>query len=140
MPSSLSRTVSFSAGHHYSRPEWSDERNAEVFGSSRHNHGHNYRVVVTVVGEPDPETGFVTDLAALDGVLNELVRGLDQRDLTETVPEFAPGKGIPTTESLARWFWDQLSGRVPGPGRLARVRVDESDTLWAEYFESDRVG
>lgn len=135
MPSSLTRTVSFSAGHHYSRPEWSSAENERVFGASRFRHGHNYTLAVTVTGPIDGSTGFVTDLGLLDAALGVLVADLDQRDLTEVIPEFAPGQEIPTTESLARWFWQRLSGQIPGPGRLTCVRVAESDTLWAEYSE-----
>lgn len=135
MPSSLTRTVSFSAGHHYLRPEWSDVENERVFGASRFRHGHNYTVAVTVSGPIDPETGFVVDLAALDRALAALAGKLDQRDLTETVPEFAPGAGVPTTESLARWFWRALASEFSAPARLTRVRVFESDSLWADYFE-----
>jgi 6-pyruvoyltetrahydropterin/6-carboxytetrahydropterin synthase len=135
MPCSLTRVVSFSAGHHYTRPEWSEAENAAAFGASRFRHGHNYKVAVTVVGPIDQPTGFVTDLARLDAALSEIVSALDQRDLTEAVPEFAPGKEIPSTESLARWFWRRLVGRIQQPAQLSRVRVAESDSLWAEYSE-----
>lgn len=90
MPSSLTRTVSFSAGHHYARPEWSDAQNEHAFGASRHRHGHNYRLEVTVTGSADRETGFVVDLGALDTLLAEAVAPLDQRDLTEAIDDFAP--------------------------------------------------
>lgn len=130
----LIRTVRFSAGHRYRRPDWSEERNREVFGAAAHFHGHNYAVDVTVRGEIDPETGFVVDLAALDRLLDrEVVAPLDSRDLTEVVPEFRPGERIPTTESLARWIFRRLRERIPGDALLVRVRVEESGTLAAEY-------
>lgn len=130
----LVRTVRFSAGHRYRRPDWSEERNRRVFGPSAHPHGHNYAVDVTVRGEIDAETGFVADLAALDRLLDEeVVARLDSRDLTEVVPAFRPGEEIPTTESLARWIFHRLQDRIPGDARLVRVRVAESDTLAAEY-------
>lgn len=135
MPCSLTRVISFSAGHHYTRPEWSESENATAFGASRFRHGHNYQVAVTVAGPIDPTTGFVTDLGRLDAILAEIVSALDQRDLTETVPEFAPGKEIPSTESLARWFWKKLVGQIQQPARLIHIRVAESHTLWAEYSE-----
>ncbi|NIP58827.1 MAG: 6-carboxytetrahydropterin synthase, partial [Gemmatimonadetes bacterium] len=90
----LVRRVRFSAGHRYRRPDWSEERNREVFGPSVHPHGHNYAVDVEMRGTIDPETGFVVDLAALDRLLaDRIVDRLDSRELTETVPEFRPGKG-----------------------------------------------
>jgi 6-pyruvoyltetrahydropterin/6-carboxytetrahydropterin synthase len=135
MPTSLTRVIRFSAGHHYHRPEWSDERNRETFGDSVHRHGHNYAVAVTVTGPVDQESGFVIDLAALDQLIDHEIGRLDQRDLTEVVPEFAPGQSVPSTELLARWLFKRLEERMPGTARLRRVRVEESDTLAAEYWE-----
>jgi 6-pyruvoyltetrahydropterin/6-carboxytetrahydropterin synthase len=63
--------VSFAAAHRYRRPDWSDERNAEVFGrcASPHFHGHGYTCEVTVRGRIDEVTGMVIDLGHLDRVL-----------------------------------------------------------------------
>lgn len=133
-PTTLVRTVRFSAGHRYWRPDWSDERNRRTFGRSASPHGHNYALEVVVRGEIDRDTGFVVDLAELDELLRtEVVERLDQRDLTRTLPAFREGGRIPTTEELARWFFHHLADRIPGPARLVRVRLRESDTLAAEY-------
>lgn len=135
----LVRTVRFSAGHRYWRPEWSDERNRRTFGRSADPHGHNYALEVVVRGEIDEETGFLVDLGALDEMLRtEVVDRLDQRDLTEALPGFGEGGRIPTTEELARWFYHRLADRIPGAARLVRVRLHESDTLAAEYVPEDR--
>ena len=66
----LTRTVQFSAAHRYFRPEWSEAKNAEVFGrcAAPHGHGHTYQCMVTVRGEVDGSTGMVVNLAALDQV------------------------------------------------------------------------
>jgi len=133
MPSTLVRTVRFSAGHHYHRPAWSEAENEQAFGVSRFRHGHNYQLHVHIRGEIHPQTGFLVDLAVLDQVLADIVGPLDQRDLTEVVEEFGPGGRIPSTEELARWFWTQLAPRIPAPARLSLVRLDENDTLSAEY-------
>lgn len=138
---SLVRTVRFSAGHRYWRPEWSEERNRETFGASANRHGHNYELEVTVRGEIDPRTGFCVDLAELDHLLRqEVVDRLDQRDLTRALPEFSEGGRIPTTEELARWLFGLLEERIPGPARLERVRLRESDTLAAEYDREHETG
>lgn len=131
---SLIRTVRFSAGHRYWRPEWSEERNHRTFGASANPHGHNYVLDVTVRGAIDPATGFCVDLAALDELLaTEVVEALDQQDLTAVLPEFEAGKRIPTTEELARWLYHRLEDRIPGSARLVQVRLHEDDTLAAEY-------
>jgi 6-pyruvoyltetrahydropterin/6-carboxytetrahydropterin synthase len=130
----LVRTVRFSAGHSYGRADWDAERNRRVFGASVHPHGHNYELTVTVRGEIDPATGFVVDLGELDAVLRaEVVDRFDQRSLNDTVPEVRSGDMQPTTESLARWFFEQLAPRVPGSARLVGVRLAESPELAAEY-------
>lgn len=130
---SLVRTVRFNARHRYRREEWSDRENRRVFGTSTEPHAHDWAVDVTVRGPIDARTGFVVDLGLLDERLDGLVGALDQGDLNEAVPEVRDGGMMPTTESLARWFWERLAPVVPGDARLVRVRVAESDTLAAEY-------
>ena len=127
----------FAAAHRYFRPEWSEARNREIFVAcaNPHGHGHNYRLEVTVAGEPDGETGFCVDLAALDELLRAEVRErLDHQHLNHAVPEFAPGGLIPTTENLLLWLWERLAGRMPGEARLVRLRLREDEHLWAEYY------
>lgn len=130
---SLIRTVHFSAGHHYRREEWTDEENRRIFGDSAEAHGHDWAVEITVRGPIDDRTGFVVDLDVLDGRLRRLVEGLHRQNLNEAIPEVRDGMMIPSTESLARWFWERLAPQVPGAARLVRIRVAESDTLAAEY-------
>jgi 6-pyruvoyltetrahydropterin/6-carboxytetrahydropterin synthase len=130
----LTRRVRFSAAHRYYRPEWSEERNREVFGAcaNPHGHGHNYVLEVTVAGEVDPETGFVMDLGELDAVLREeVVERLDHRHLNHEVERFGEGREIPTTENLAKLIWEVLEGRL-GEGRLTGLRLREDEDLWVE--------
>lgn len=137
MPASrLTRVVRFSAAHRYYRPEWTPERNAQVFGlcAREHGHGHTYACAVTVAGPVDAETGMVIDLAALDGLLQREVRDpLDHRHLNHDVPEFAFGRTIPTAEALAVWVWERLTPQLPAGVRLQAVRIAEDDDLFAEY-------
>src|SRR5207237_5863442 len=85
MPSaSLTRRVSFSAAHRYSRPEWSDEKNTSTFGACAwpNFHGHSYVCDVTVSGPIDDKTGFVVDLGVLDAILKAEVRDrFDHRNI-----------------------------------------------------------
>lgn len=135
---SLVRSVRFSAGHRYWRDDWSDEENRRVFGPASNPHGHNYLLEVTVRGPIDPDTGFVVDLGALDGLLAQIVDPLDSQDLNQAIPEVRKGEMVPTTENLARWFWHQIEPRVPDGGRLVKVRVAESESLAAEYVGGRR--
>jgi 6-pyruvoyltetrahydropterin/6-carboxytetrahydropterin synthase len=132
----LTRTVQFSAAHRYFRPEWSEERNVEVFGNcaSPHGHGHTYQCVVTVRGAMDLTTGMAADLGALDRILAEEVVGrLDHRHLNLDLPEYAYGRTVPTGEALCVDIWRRVAARLPRECTLAAVRVQEEPALYAEY-------
>ncbi len=131
----LTRRLTFSAAHRYRRPEWSDAKNAEVFGACAHPnwHGHTYTCEVTVGGEVDPITGFCADLAALDRVLAERVHArLDHRNLVLDIPEFAEGREIPTSEQVAWWIAREVQAGLGGTARVVRVRLAEMPDLWVE--------
>ena len=131
----LTRRVRFSAAHRYHRPEWSDERNREVFGpcANPHGHGHDYLLEVTVAGEVDPVTGFSVDLGLLDRVLREEVTArLDHQHLNHAVPEFAPGGRVPTTENLLLLLWTWIEPRLE-EARLVRLRLHENRDFFVDY-------
>jgi 6-pyruvoyltetrahydropterin/6-carboxytetrahydropterin synthase len=129
----LIRRVRFAAAHRYRKPEWSDEKNLEVFGlCARPNyHGHTYTCAVTVDGLIDEATGMVIDLAILDRVLQtEIVDRFDHRNINLDVPEFGEGKMIPTGENLARFIFDRVQAAL-GSVCLRAVQIDEDETLSA---------
>lgn len=127
----LTRRVSFSAGHRYHIAHWSAERNQAVFGKCNYpyGHGHNYVLEVTVRGPVDPETGMVINLVDLDRILTSIIEPLDHRFLNHDVAYFTDK--VPTTENLALYLAEQLRTRLQGC-ELARVRLYEDPTLWAE--------
>jgi 6-pyruvoyltetrahydropterin/6-carboxytetrahydropterin synthase len=136
MPYFLTRRVGFAAAHRYRRPDWNDERNAQVFGAcARPNfHGHSYVCEVTVTGALDRETGFVADLGVLDAVLEREVRArFDHANINLDVPEFAEGKLVPTGEELARFICERVQAGLDSGTRVVRVRVSEDATLTATY-------
>ncbi len=135
MALSLTRTVGFHATHRYFKPEWSAEANRERFGwtADEPGHAHDYRCAVTVSGPPDPATGMILDLPALDRLLQELVIApLDGKHLNLDVPEFAYGRLLPTCEALAEYLFRRLAPRMPAGVALTRVRVSEDATLRAD--------
>jgi 6-pyruvoyltetrahydropterin/6-carboxytetrahydropterin synthase len=133
---SLTRRIRFAAAHRYRRPDWSEERNREVFGACANPafHGHSYVCDVTVHGAIDKQTGFLIDLAVFDRVLQEEIRDrFDHRNINTDVPEFADGKLIPTGENLARFIFERLASRLGDRARVDAVTVAEDDTLSATY-------
>jgi 6-pyruvoyltetrahydropterin/6-carboxytetrahydropterin synthase len=136
MPSFLTRRIGFAAAHRYRRPDWSDARNAEVFGACAREsfHGHSYTCEVVVTGEIDPVTGMIVDLGLLDHVLAEEVRTrFDHRNINLDVPEFADGKLIPTGEELARFIFARVQIGLGGRATVVSVTIAEDATLSATY-------
>lgn len=130
----VSRRVHWNSAHRLYRPDWTDERNAEVFGacSNPHGHGHNYEMDVTVSGEIDPETGYVLDLKILKDLVNDrVVDDLDHRNLNVEVPWLA-GR-VPTTENLVVGIWDRLAGHLPPGIVLERIVLWETPRNYVEY-------
>lgn len=131
----LTRTFDFAAAHRLHAPGLSDEENQRIFGKcdNPNGHGHNYGVEVTVTGEPDPVTGMLVDLAALDAVLDrEVMARFDHKHLNYDTPDFRDVN--PTSENLTRAIWNHLDGKIPAPARLYRVVVKETDRNYFEYY------
>ncbi len=137
----VTRRVHWNSAHRLYRPDWSDDRNASVFGacSNPHWHGHNYEMDVTVSGPIDPETGYVMDMKALKDVLEERVVGdLDHRNLNVEV-EWLEGLN-PTTENLVVSIWDRIVNQLPEKVRLHRIVLWETPRNYVEYTGGDPAG
>jgi 6-pyruvoyltetrahydropterin/6-carboxytetrahydropterin synthase len=132
----LTRRVGFAAAHRYRKPEWSDERNAQVFGACAREsyHGHSYTCDVTVTGVLDPVTGMIVDLGLLDRVLaTEVRQRFDHRNINVDVPEFADGKLVPTGEELARFIFERVQRAMGDAARVVEVVIAEDATLSATF-------
>ncbi|WP_210518483.1 6-pyruvoyl trahydropterin synthase family protein [Hymenobacter terricola] len=133
----VSRQEHFNAAHKLHNPKWSDERNREVFGPCANSnwHGHNYDLIVTVKGQPDPETGFVVDLKALSDLLREHVTDqVDHKNLNLDVP-FMAGQ-MASTENLAIAFWQIIERELPAitQAQLHCVKLYETPRNFVEYY------
>jgi 6-pyruvoyltetrahydropterin/6-carboxytetrahydropterin synthase len=136
MPVFLTRTVGFRAIHRFYRPEWSAETNRARFGwtTDEPGHSHDYTCAVTVTGRPDPETGMIVDLPALDRLLADLVVApLDGKHINLDVADFAYGRLLPTCEALAGYLFARIAPRLADGVELVRVRVAEDATLHADF-------
>jgi 6-pyruvoyltetrahydropterin/6-carboxytetrahydropterin synthase len=132
----LTRRIGFAAAHRYRKPEWSDERNSQVFGvcARESYHGHSYTCDVTVTGVLDPVTGMVVDLGLLDRVLaTEVRQRFDHRNINVDVPEFADGKLVPTGEELARFIFERVQRALGDAARVVEVVIAEDATLSATF-------
>jgi 6-pyruvoyltetrahydropterin/6-carboxytetrahydropterin synthase len=128
----LTRAADFSASLRYWRDDLSAAENRERFGRFAMQHGHNYRVEVSVRGEPDPVTGMVMDLKDLKDVIErEIMARFDHRDLNRDTPWFE--KTPPTPERFALVIFELLRGAL-GP-RLHAVRLRQDEDLWVDVVD-----
>lgn len=134
MAVSLTRAVGFHAQHRLYRPQWSESRNREAFGSvaDTPGHGHDYQCAVTVRGPMD-ETGMILDLGLLDQILrDEVLTPFAGKHFNLDVPAFAYGKTLPTCEAIATYVFRRIAARLPPDLVLERVRIMEDPTLYAD--------
>ena len=131
----LTRLEHFNAAHKLYNPAWTREKNEEVFGKCANEnwHGHNYELLVTVKGDPDPDTGFLFDVKKLSNIIKEAVTDkLDHKNLNVDV-DFMRGK-MCSTENLAIAIWKQLEPHIPLPVKLHCVKLYETPRIYIEYF------
>ncbi|HSK11800.1 MAG TPA: 6-carboxytetrahydropterin synthase, partial [Phnomibacter sp.] len=84
----VTRVEHFNAAHKLYNPNWSRERNEEMFGpcANENWHGHNYEMHVTVKGEPDPDTGFIIDVKKLSKIIKQhILDRVDHKNLNMDV-------------------------------------------------------
>lgn len=134
----ISRKEHFNAAHKLYNPKLSREKNIEIFGACANEnwHGHNFDLIVTVKGNPDPETGFVVDLKKLSVLIRrEVVDKLDHKNLNLDV-DFMQGK-LASCENLAVEIWKILDRHMPSItsfGKLHCVKLYETPRNYVEYF------
>jgi 6-pyruvoyltetrahydropterin/6-carboxytetrahydropterin synthase len=129
----LTRAIEFSASLRERRGDLGDEENRRLFGRRAQRHGHNYRLEVTLRGEPDRVTGMVIDLKQVNDVLErEVMERFDHRDLNDDTPFFE--KEPPTPENLAALIFDLLRDAF-APVELERVRLHAGSDLWVDVTE-----
>ena len=131
----LTRSEHFNAAHKLYNPNWSPEENEAVFGKCANEnwHGHNYELLVTVKGRPDPGTGFVFDVKRLSTIIKEhIIEKLDHRNLNLDV-DFMQGK-MCSTENLAIAIWEQLKPHLPESLQLHCIKLYETPRIYVEYF------
>ncbi len=131
----ITRIEHFNAAHKLFNPNWSREKNEEIFGKCANEnwHGHNFNLHVTVKGEPNLETGFVYDAKKLSIIIKEYVTDvLDHKNLNIEV-DFMKDK-ICSIENLVIGIWNQLKPQMPTDVVLHSLKLYETDRIYVEYF------
>lgn len=91
----------------------------------RNIHGHTFRLLVSVTGEVNPDTGMFYDHAEIAKVVRPLVAKLDHRYLNEI-----EGLECPTIENMCHWIWGKIQPDLPG---LSEIVLYETPTTWCTY-------
>ena len=126
-------------------------------GRCREIHGHSYRLMVTIKGEPEsdpnsPKYGMVMDFGLLKRIVNEQI--IDRLDHSFMMRNTLQGEDIanqlghrftrivltdyqPTSENLLNDFAERLLGALPEEVELHSLRLHETATSYAEWFASD---
>lgn len=126
----VTRAIEFSSSLRYRSKGLSDAENRELFGISAAKHGHNYRLEVTLRGEPDPKSGMVINLTDLKAILErEVIARFDHKDLNEDTGFF--DEGPPTPENIANVIHGLLMAALPD-GLFDRLRLYQDMDLFVD--------
>ena len=128
------RLEHFNAAHRLHNPDWSDEKNLEVFGkcNNANYHGHNYNLEVEVKGYVDKETGYLIDLKILSDLIKEQVLDpFDHKNLNIEVPEF---KNLnPTAENIAMVIYNKLTKALNDNSLEIAIKLYETERNYVKY-------
>ena len=124
-------------------------------GKCRNIHGHSYFLYVTIIGHPiandeSPKNGMVIDFADLKSIVNkEIISPLDhalmlyeKSEFINTIKEHAYQKLViknynPTCENMIIDFAHTLKKHLPSGIDLCGLKLEETKTSYAEWFEGD---
>ncbi|MUH35792.1 6-carboxytetrahydropterin synthase [Zobellia amurskyensis] len=126
-------------------------------GKCRNVHGHSYKLSVTVIGRPITDTshvklGMVIDFGDLKKIVKEEI--VDQFDhatvFNKNTPHVDLAKELtdrghnviladyqPTSENMVIDFSKKIRARLPENISLHSLRLQETDTSFAEWYASD---
>jgi 6-pyruvoyltetrahydropterin/6-carboxytetrahydropterin synthase len=124
----VSRREHFNAAHRLHNPAWSAEENERVFGkcNNPNYHGHNYELIVSLTGEPNPQTGYLFDLKVLSDLIRKhILSKFDHKNLNLDTEYFRDLN--PTAENIALIIW-----------RILRQQIDEKFELKITLYETER--
>ncbi|MGC8749735.1 6-pyruvoyl trahydropterin synthase family protein [Hydrotalea sp.] len=122
------RKEHFNAAHRLHNANWSDEKNAEIFGlcNNKNFHGHNYELIVKVTGVLDANTGYVIDTKVLSTMIKEeVLNRFDHKNLNLDTVYFKELN--PTAENIAKVIY-----------QLLRNKLDENLELKIFLYETER--
>ena len=102
-------------------------------GKCENQHGHNYRVRVTMQGGALDSTGLLCDFVHLKQVMQSVIRLLDHRNLND----FAPFDEVnPSAENIAKYIYEEMAKQMrpaESGAAISNVTVWETETSAATF-------
>ena len=130
---SVFRKEHFNAAHRLHNPDWSAEKNKEIFGlcNNANYHGHNYELIIQITGTINPQTGYVIDVKDLSVLAQEeVVKKFDHKNLNLDVPEFENLN--PSAENIAVVIYHKLRVKIAAELDL-KIRLYETERNFVEF-------
>jgi len=127
------RCEHFNAAHRLHNKNWSDQKNKDVFGkcNNPNYHGHNYDLEVKVIGDCDPESGYVIDTKILSDLIKKYVLDrYDHKNLNLDTQEFKDVN--PTAENIAISIYNLLKPKLASDLEL-KIKLYETPRNFVEY-------
>lgn len=126
-------------------------------GKCRNVHGHSYKLSVTVIGQPitnitHVKLGMVIDFTDLKKIVKEeIVDKFDHatvfnkntphvelaKELTDRGHNVILADYQPTSENMVIAFSKKIAARLPENIKLHSLRLQETETSFAEWYASD---
>ncbi len=126
-------------------------------GKCKNVHGHSYKLSVTVVGEPISDNtnvkfGMVIDFTDLKKIVKEeIVDAFDHATVfNKNTPHIELARELetrghhiilvnyqPTSENMVIDFSQKIKNRLPSSIKLHSLKLQETETSFAEWFASD---
>jgi 6-pyruvoyltetrahydropterin/6-carboxytetrahydropterin synthase len=132
----ITRVEHFNAAHRLFNPDWSEEKNFQVFGkcANKNYHGHNYELHVTVKGPVADDTGYAINAKTLSDLMKEHV--VDLADHLNLNLDVAFMKDLlPSSENFAIAIWRQLEKPLQQiDAKLHCVKLIETKSIYVEYY------
>jgi 6-pyruvoyltetrahydropterin/6-carboxytetrahydropterin synthase len=132
----ITRIEHFNAAHKLYNPDWTDEKNKEIFGkcANKNYHGHNYELHVTVKGKVNPETGYAINAKTLsDIIVSKISDKADHMNLNIDVPFMA--SKMTSSENFAIAIWGEIYEDIAALGAtLHCIKLIETKSIYVEYY------
>ncbi len=126
-------------------------------GKCRNVHGHSYKLSVTVIGSPitdksNVKYGMVIDFSDLKKIVQEeIVHKFDHATVfNQNTPHIELARELesrghdvilvdyqPTSENMVIDFAQRIKNRLPQNIQLFALRLQETESSYAEWFQSD---